>query len=82
VQSSLADVEQPEPDSDCSSATGVVQALDSSFTPSASKQPSVRPSDLGICTLRSGRQIGRETELKKYSGYLPGRQSIVVVKVT
>jgi len=65
VCSGLAGLNEPEPDSNPSSATKVVRALDSGFTPSPSKQPSAPPTDLGICALRSGRQIGRETDLKK-----------------
>jgi len=60
-----ADVNEPEPDSNHSLATKVVQALDSGFTPSPSNQPSAPPTDLGIRAFRSGRQIGRETDLKK-----------------
>jgi len=40
-------------------------ALDSGFTYSPSKQLSAPPTDLGICAWRAGRQIGRETNLKK-----------------
>jgi len=65
VRSGPADVNEPEPDSNRSSATKVVRALDSGFTPSLSKHPSAPPTDLGIRALRSGRQIGRETDLKK-----------------
>jgi len=65
VRSGLVDVDEPEPDSNRSSATKVVRALESGFTPSPSKQPSASPTDLGIFVLRSGRQIGRETDLKK-----------------
>ena len=54
-----------EPDSNRSSDTKVVPALDSSFTPSPSKQPAAPRTDMGIRALRSGRQIGRETDLKK-----------------
>jgi len=39
--------------------------LDSGFTQSPSKQPSAPPTDLGIRALRSGRQIGKETDLRK-----------------
>jgi len=48
VRSSLVYVDEPEPDSNHSSATKVVRALDSSFTTSPSKQPSAPPTDLGI----------------------------------
>jgi len=65
VRSSPADVDKPEPDSNRSSATKVVRALDYGFTPSPSKQPSAPPTDLGIRALSSGRQIGRETNLKE-----------------
>jgi len=65
VHSGRADVDKPEPDSNRSSATKVVLDLDSGFTPSPSKQPSAPPTDLGICALRSGRQIERETDLMK-----------------
>ena len=60
-----ADVDEQEPDSNRSSATKGVRALDSGFTLSPSKQPSTPPTDLGIRALRSGRQIGRESDLKK-----------------
>ena len=46
-------------------ATKVVQALDSGFTQYPSKQPSSPPTYWGIRALSSGRQIGRETDLKK-----------------
>ena len=65
VPSDLAEVDEPEPDLNCSSATKVGRALDSGFAPSPSKQPSVPPTNLVIHALRSGRQIGRETNLKK-----------------
>jgi len=65
VSSGLADVDELEPDSNHSSATKVVRALDSGFTPSRSKQPSAPPTELDIHALRSGSQIGRETDLKK-----------------
>jgi len=65
VRSGPADVDEPEPDSNHSTATKVVRALDSGFTPSSSKQPSASPTDLGIRVLRSGRQIGRETDLEE-----------------
>jgi len=42
-----------------------VVPLNSSFTLSADKQPSAPATHLGICSLRSGQQIGRETDLKK-----------------
>ena len=65
VCSGLADVDEREPDSNRSSATKIVRALDHGFTQSPSKQPSAPHTDLGICALRSGRQIGRETDPKK-----------------
>jgi len=65
VRSGLADVDEPEPDSNRSSAPKVVRALDSGFTPSPSKQSSAPHTHLGIRALRSGRQIGRETNLEK-----------------
>ena len=46
------------------SATKVVRPLDSGFISSPSKQPSAPSTDLGVRALRSGRQIGRETDLK------------------
>jgi len=64
-RSGLADLDESEPDSNPSSATKVVRALDSSFTPSPWNQPSAPPTDLGIRPLRCGRHIGRETNLKK-----------------
>jgi len=54
VGSGPADVDEPEPDSNWSSATKVVRALHSGFTLSPSKQPSATPTDLGIRALRSG----------------------------
>jgi len=63
--SALAEVDEPEPDPSRSSATTVVRASHSGFRPCPSKQPSAPPTDLGIPALRSGRQIGRETDLKK-----------------
>jgi len=65
VRSSQVDVAEPEPDSNHSSATKVVQPLDSSFTPSPANQPSAPATDLGFRALRSGRQIGRKTDLRK-----------------
>jgi len=65
VRSGLEEVNELEPDSNRSSATKVVPALDSGFTPSPSKQSSAPPTDLGICALRSGRQIRRKTNLKE-----------------
>jgi len=63
VRSGPADVNEPEPDSNCSSDTKVMRALDSGFTPSPSNQPSAPHTDLGLRALKSGRQIGRETDL-------------------
>ena len=60
-----ADVNKPELDSKGNSATKVVRALDSSFRPSLSNQPCAPLDILAIGALRSGRQIGRETYLKK-----------------
>jgi len=65
VRSGRAEVDAPVPETNCSSATKVVRALDSSFTPSRNKQPPPPPTDLGICAFRSGRQIGSEPDLKK-----------------
>ena len=67
VHSSASDVDELEADSNRSSATKVIRALNSGFTPSARKQlePSAPPTDLGIRALRSGGQIGKETDLKK-----------------
>ena len=65
MRSGLADVDKPELDSNRSSATKVVQALDSGLTASPSKQPSAPPTHLGIRALRSGRQIGWGTDLKQ-----------------
>jgi len=64
VRSGPADVDEPEPDSKRSLAAKVVRGLDSSFTPSPSNQHSAPPTDLGIHALRSGRHIGRESDLK------------------
>jgi len=65
VGSGPAEVDEPEPDPNRGSATKVVRGLDSRFTPSPSKQPSAPPTDWGIRALKSGRQIGRENDLKK-----------------
>jgi len=65
VGSGLADVNEAEADSNRSSATKVVRALDSGLSSFPRKQPSAPPTDLGIHVLRSGQQIGRETDLKK-----------------
>jgi len=65
VRSGPVDVDEPELDSNRSSPNKVLRALDSGFTPSPTKQPTAPPNDLGICVLRSGRQIGRETDLNK-----------------
>jgi len=67
VGSGAVDMNEPDPHSNRSSATKVVPALDSGFTPSSSKQPSAPSTDLGIRALRSGRQIERETHLNKVS---------------
>jgi len=48
------DVHVPESDSNCISATKVVRALDSGFTPSPGMQLSALTTDLGIHALRSG----------------------------
>jgi len=55
VRTVPADVDKPEPDSNRTSATKVVRALDSGATPSPSKQSSAPSSDLGIRAMRSGR---------------------------
>jgi len=65
VRRGPADSDELEPDSDRSSATRGVQPLDPGFIPSSTKQPSAPPTDLGIRALKSGRQIGRESDLKK-----------------
>jgi len=65
VRTGLADSDDSEPQSNCSSATKVVRALDCGFTLSTSKQRSAHSTDLGICDVISGRQIGSETDLKK-----------------
>jgi len=65
VCSGTADVDEPEPDSNLGLASKVVRALDSGFAPSLSKQPSAPPTNLGIRALGSGRQIERETDLRK-----------------
>ena len=90
VHSGLADVDdwESEPDSEVAadhhrnSANTVVLAPDSGFALSPSKQPPALLADLGIHALSSGQQIGRETDLKKYPSYLPGRQSIAVANMT
>ena len=67
------DDSESEPHSDVAahgrrnSANRVVLAPDSGFAPSPGKQPPALLVDLSICALRSGRQIGRETDLKKVS---------------
>ena len=58
-------IHEPQPDSNCGSATKLVRALHSGFRPSHSKQPLAPPTDMGIRALRSGRKIGRETDLKE-----------------
>jgi len=65
LRNSPADVDKPEPEKNRSSATKVVRDLDSGFIPSPSKQCSAPPSNLGIRALRSGRQIGMESDLRK-----------------
>ncbi|PUU80009.1 hypothetical protein B9Z19DRAFT_1063786 [Tuber borchii] len=73
LHSGLAEINQPEPDSNDSayrchiSYNRVMPDLESGFTPCPGKQPSAPPTDLRIRTLKSGRQIGRETVLKKAS---------------
>jgi len=60
-----ADGDEPEPDSNHTLATKVMRALDSGFPLSPGKEPSAPPTDLAIRAFRSGRPIGRATDIRK-----------------
>ena len=71
--SSTVDADELESDSNMTAdadpnlTTRMMPTPDSGFAPTLGKQASVPPADLGTRFLRSGRQIGWETDLKKVS---------------